>query len=105
LNPRANRDVAAQIFFDTFNVPALYISVQAVLSLYVLFPNESRAESQYVVGTPQAEPLASYLTLETVSPMLFLYLKVSQCRTPSGESMLQGGAYILACLPTALPPS
>ncbi|KAI0932217.1 Actin-2, variant 2 [Taiwanofungus camphoratus] len=34
LNPRHNRDVAAQIFFDTFNVPALFISVQAVLSLY-----------------------------------------------------------------------
>ncbi|CAE6432262.1 unnamed protein product [Rhizoctonia solani] len=34
LNPRANRDVAAQIFFDTFNVPALFTSVQAVLSLY-----------------------------------------------------------------------
>jgi centractin len=36
LNPRANRDVAAQIFFDTFNVPALFVSVQAVLSLYVV---------------------------------------------------------------------
>ena len=36
MNPRHNRDVAAQIFFDTFNVPALYISVQAVLSLYVV---------------------------------------------------------------------
>ena len=35
LNPRSNRDIAAQIFFDTFNVPALYISVQAVLSLSV----------------------------------------------------------------------
>lgn len=34
LNPRQNRDIAAQIFFDTFNVPALYLSVQAVLSLY-----------------------------------------------------------------------
>ena len=33
LNPRHNRDVAAQIFFDTFNVPAFYISIQAVLSL------------------------------------------------------------------------
>ncbi len=33
LNPRTNRESAAQIFFDTFNVPALYISVQAVLSL------------------------------------------------------------------------
>ncbi|KAK7058958.1 Centractin [Paramarasmius palmivorus] len=35
LNPRSNRDIAAQIFFDTFNVPALYTSVQAVLSLDV----------------------------------------------------------------------
>jgi centractin len=34
LNPRSNRDVAAQIFFDTFNVPALFTSVQAVLALY-----------------------------------------------------------------------
>ena len=33
LNPRSNRDIAAQIFFDTFNVPALFTSVQAVLSL------------------------------------------------------------------------
>lgn len=33
LNPRSNRDVAAQIFFDTFNVPALFTSVQAVLAL------------------------------------------------------------------------
>ncbi|KAG7575323.1 hypothetical protein FFLO_00487 [Filobasidium floriforme] len=34
LNPRSNRDVAAQIFFEQFNVPALFTSVQAVLSLY-----------------------------------------------------------------------
>lgn len=34
LNPRENRDTAAQILFETFNVPALYTAVQAVLSLY-----------------------------------------------------------------------
>lgn len=34
LNPRANREQAAQIFFETFNVPAMYISIQAILSLY-----------------------------------------------------------------------
>lgn len=33
LNPIHNRDQAAQIFFETFNVPALFTSVQAVLSL------------------------------------------------------------------------
>ncbi|KAI8831264.1 actin-like protein [Chytridium lagenaria] len=34
LNPRQNRETAAQIFFETFNVPALFISIQAVLALY-----------------------------------------------------------------------
>jgi centractin len=34
LNPRRNRERAAEIFFETFNVPALYMSMQAVLSLY-----------------------------------------------------------------------
>lgn len=34
LNPRINRERSAELFFETFNVPALFISMQAVLSLY-----------------------------------------------------------------------
>ncbi|KAL7269281.1 Centractin [Rhizina undulata] len=33
-NFNANRDTAAQLFFESFNVPALFTSIQAVLSLF-----------------------------------------------------------------------
>ena len=34
LNPRSNRNKMCQILFENFNIPCIYVSIQAVLSLY-----------------------------------------------------------------------
>ena len=34
MNTPENREQIAEIFFETFNIPALYIGAQAVLALF-----------------------------------------------------------------------
>lgn len=39
LNSPENRELSAEIMFETFNVAGLYIGVQAVLALYADYQN------------------------------------------------------------------
>ena len=43
LNTPENREYTAEIMFETFNVPGLYIGVQAVLALYAGFAAGSKS--------------------------------------------------------------
>ena len=44
LNPPENREYTAEIMFETFNVPGLYIAVQAVLALAASWTSKSSTE-------------------------------------------------------------
>lgn len=77
LNPQSNREQAAQIFFETFNVPAMFTSIQAILALFVLPRPPARLTG---TATPQDGQRGSCSTRETASPMPFLSLRDSRCR-------------------------
>jgi actin-related protein 3 len=50
LNPPENREYTAEIMFETFNVPGLYIAVQAVLALAASWTS-SKTTSRTLTGT------------------------------------------------------
>jgi len=50
LNPPENREFAAEVFFETFNVPGLYIAVQAVLALCASWTS-SQVTERTLTGT------------------------------------------------------
>ena len=69
LNPPENREAAAEIMFETFNVPGLYIGVQAVLALYAAFA-ASKEGSQVHAQAPHE---ALLLCLRSTNPCMLTH--------------------------------
>lgn len=51
LNPPESREAMAEIFFETFSVPSLFIGVQAVLALYASMASAATSATHQLTGT------------------------------------------------------
>ena len=66
MNPMKHRKKMCEIFFEKFQVPALHIAIQGVLSLYMLFLG---------LGLPLENQLVLFWTRVMESLMSFQFMK------------------------------
>jgi centractin len=96
LNPKSNRGKAAEIFFETFNVPALYVQVQAILSLSVKDQHTRRSTALISTCVHRAHLDEQWLTL------IRLFMVLSSVRYASGRTtgvVLDSGDGVTSCVP------